>query len=228
MVILILISPLCSSTRFSSTALMTFPSPGQCLPVGGGGSGLKYKNRTFLRSRMTETMFNHDLIEPESEDFESERIDREPTLLCPSDYDDNDPQSKLIGREPALLCSADYDDGRPESNRIDGEPALLCSADYDDQSVNSTSGKTPPSYFVFSRLPTSPLDWRLTLVYSYLCSRTRFNRGAGLRDIQAATGMQSDDPDNAQERCRRRATWTDAEADRRRIGQVDRQAVFCP
>ena len=115
---------------------------------------------------------------------------REPELLlCSSDYDDNDPQSKRIGREPALLCSADYDDEHPESNRIDGEPGLHCSSDYDDESVNSTSGKSPPSYFVFSRLPTSPLDWRLTLVYSYLCSRTRFNQGASLRDIQAATGI---------------------------------------
>jgi hypothetical protein len=118
MVILILISPLCGSTRLSSAALMTFPSPGQCLPVGGGGSGLKYKNRTFLRSRMTETILNHDLIEPESEDPESEPIDREPTLLCPSDYDDNDPQSKLIDRELTLLCSSDYDDNDSQSKLI--------------------------------------------------------------------------------------------------------------
>ena len=156
-------------------------------------------------------MCDHDIMETESEDPELDRIDGESALLCPSDcddqhpvwdqfdpepgllcssdYDDNDPQSKRIGREPALLCSADYDDGHPESNRNDEVPALLCSSDYDDESVNSTRGKTPPSYFVFSRLPTSPLDWRLTLVYSYLCSRTRFNRGASLRDIQAATGI---------------------------------------
>jgi len=156
-------------------------------------------------------MFYHDIIEQEDEDPELDRIHGQPALLCPSDCDDqhpvwdqhdpepallspsdyvhNDPQSKRIGREPALLCSADYDDNDPKLNRIDREPALLCSADYDDEGVNSTSGKTPPSYFVFSRLPSSPLDWRLTQVYSYLCSRTRFNRGASLRDIQAATGI---------------------------------------
>lgn len=134
-------------------------------------------------------MLNHDLIEPESEDPESDRNDEEPALLCSSDCDDEHPELDRLGREPALLCSADYDDGRPESNRIDEEPGLLCSSEYDDENVNATSGKAPPSYFVFSRLPTSPLDWRLTLVYSYLCSRTRFNRGASLRGIQAATGI---------------------------------------
>jgi len=100
-----------------------------------------------------------------------------------------DPQLDQLYTEPALLCSADCDDDHPQWDQLDPEPALLCPSDYDDKSVNSTTGKAPPSYFVFSRLPTSTLDWRLNLIYSYLCSRTRFNRGASLRDIQASTGI---------------------------------------
>lgn len=108
-------------------------------------------------------MCDHDIIEPESED----------------------PEEDGIFREPVLHCSADFEDERPESDRVDEEPDLHCSADFDDEIAR----KEPTSFFVFSRLPSSPLDWRLNLIYSYLCSRTRFNRGASLRDIQAATGI---------------------------------------
>jgi hypothetical protein len=134
-------------------------------------------------------MCYHDIIEPEGEDPELDRVDGEPALLCSADYDDEHPVWDQLDPEPGLLCSSDCDDEHPVWDQLDPEPGLLCSSDCDDESVNSTSGKTSPSYFVFSRLPTSPLDWRLTLVYSYLCSRTRFNRGASLRDIQGATGI---------------------------------------
>ena len=96
-----------------------------------------------------------------------------------------------IGLTCSLVCIAHriMTMNIPEWDQLDPEPALLCPSDDDDRSVNSTTGKAPLSFFVFSRLPTSPLDWRLTLVYSFLCSRVRYNRGASLRNIQATTGI---------------------------------------
>jgi hypothetical protein len=99
------------------------------------------------------------------------------------DRDDLDP--KQPDEVAAPFCSADLEDDGAKAEVQ--EPALLCPEDYADE--ESGEKITPPSFFVFSRLTDSPLDWRLTLVYSYLSSRVRYNRGASLRDIQAATGI---------------------------------------
>jgi hypothetical protein len=105
-----------------------------------------------------------------------------------------------------LLCKADYKDCEPSFVESGEEPALHCEGEFDEV-VKSGRRKNAPSFFVFSRLPHSPLDWRMTLVYSYLCFRIRFNRGAGLRDIEAATGIS-----------RTTLTTLKSEARRRKLG----------
>jgi len=103
--------------------------------------------------------------------------------IQPGDYDEME-----AGREqPALLSETDLDD---DTVRIEEPDPLLVTHHGED--IDEADRRTPndrASFFVFSRLPTSPLDWRLTLVYSYLCYRTRYGRGASLREIQAATGI---------------------------------------
>jgi hypothetical protein len=100
----------------------------------------------------------------------------------------NETESESSRNQLALLCKEDYEDDDPSFVETGEEPALHCEGECDEV-IKSGRRKTAPSFFVFSRLPSSPLNWRMTLVYSYLCSRTRFNRGAGLRDIQEATGI---------------------------------------
>jgi DNA-binding transcriptional regulator GbsR (MarR family) len=106
---------------------------------------------------------DYDIMEPERDDLDPKQPDEVAAPFCSADLEDHGEKSR--GEEPALLCPEDFED------------------------EEAGDKLTPPSFFVFSRLPTSPLDWRLTLVYSYLCSRVRYNRGASLRDIQAATGI---------------------------------------